>query len=220
MSLGIGLCALKEEFPTGPEIVKAVKDTRFVGSSGPIGYDSFTGTRSADSVKAKVINFVVDISEDTIMPDLRTAAHVNVSSQEVEVLSRFLYSDGTAEPPLVLPALTINYNLLSTGVRVFGWVVAGIVILLSILFGYKTWRYRNKNIIRVAQPVFLGLLCFGAALMASTIIPMSFQEPMSQRTLDVGCMAMPWLFIMGFATAFSALFCKLRRLNKVRLVLR
>lgn len=215
ISLGIGLCSLKGEFPTGQDIVQAVKNTNFIGSSGPVSYDTHTGTRSAGSVKAKVINFLVDTSGTTIEPSLRTSAHVNVSSQEVEILSRFLYADGTPEPPLALPVLTVDLNLLSTGVRAFGWTISGIVIVVSIFFGYQTFRYRNKNIIRVVQPVFLGLLCVGAVLMASTIIPMSFQEPMSQTTLDGSCMAIPWLFVMGFATAFSSLFCKLRRLNKV-----
>lgn len=216
ISLGIGLCSLEEEFPTGKQVVQAVKNTNFIASSGPISYDKHTGTRTAGSVKAKVINFVVDTSQpNVITPNLRTSAHVNVSSQEVEVLSRFLYHDGSSEPPITLPNLTVEYNYLSTGVRVFGWVIAGLVIVASIFFGWRTYYYRNKNIIRIGQPVFLGFLCVGAALMASAIIPMSLQEPMSQRALDAGCMAVPWLFVMGFATAFSSLFCKLLRLNKV-----
>jgi hypothetical protein len=220
ISLGIGLCSLEQEFPVGGDIVRAVKNTKFMGSSGAVSYDNRTGTRAAGSVKAKVINFLVDTSGSTIKPDLRTSAYVNVSSQEVETLSRFLYADGTAEPPQALPVLTVDLSLISIGSRALGWIVAGIIIVISIFFGWQTYRYRNKNIVRLGQPVFLGLLCVGAILMASTIIPMSFQEPMSEDTLNRGCITIPWLFVIGFATAFSSLFCKLRRLNKVCFVLK
>lgn len=51
--------------------------------------------------------------------------------------------------------------------------------------------------------------------MASSVIFMTFQEPSSQQMLDVACMTVPWLFILGFSVAFSAIFAKLRRLNMV-----
>jgi hypothetical protein len=37
----------------------------------------------------------------------------------------------------------------------------------------------------------------------------------NQHGLDVACMATPWLLSIGFVTAFSALFSKTWRLNKV-----
>lgn len=215
MSLGIGLCSLENEFPTPKEVVEAVKNVGFNGSGGFVSYDNHTGTRSEESVRAEVINLLVDISEDTITPSAHTSALVNVSSQEVEVVSPFLFSDGSSKPPPVLPPLTVDVNLVEIGARAFGWAVAGFIILLSVYLSYNVFRYRKKNIIMMAQPVFLCLLCLGAAFMASAIIPMSFQEPMSQKSLDGACQAIPWLFIMGFATAFSSLYCKLRRINKV-----
>lgn len=218
ISLGLGLCSIAKEFPTGGDILRAVKSTSFLGSAGPFSYDAHTGTRSEESVKAEVINLVVKAGANIIEPSATTSALVNVSSHEVQVLSPFVYNDGTVEPPLTLPPLFVDLNLIGTGARSFGWIIAGIVILSSIGSGYGTYRYRKKNIVRVAQPVFLGLMALGTALIASTIVPMSFQEPMSQKTLDAGCRAIPWLFVMGFATAFSSLYCKLRRLNKVRTV--
>jgi gamma-aminobutyric acid type B receptor len=51
--------------------------------------------------------------------------------------------------------------------------------------------------------------------MAFSIIPMSFQEPLSKKILDISCSSQLWLLSGGFTTTFSALFCKLWRLNKV-----
>jgi hypothetical protein len=137
MSLGIGLCRAQNEFPTGTDVVESVKNVAFVGSGGPVSYDTHTGTRSEESVKVRVINILVDTSGSTIRSTEQTAALVNVSPGEVEVISPFVYSDGTFEPPLSLPPLKVELNLIGTGARAFGWTVAAVVILLSILFCYK-----------------------------------------------------------------------------------
>lgn len=44
---------------------------------------------------------------------------------------------------------------------------------------------------------------------------MGFQEPMAVRTLDAGCMLVPWLASIGFTTSFSALFSKLWRIGRL-----
>jgi len=216
ISLGIGLCNMTEEFPNGLSIVDAVKATDFIGTSGRVSFDNVTGTRAAESLTFKVVNLLVNPSTASIEYSAPTTSLVKLATKEVQTLSPFVYAQGETEPPLPLPRLSIDYNLLGTSVRALGWTLAAVVILVSIWFGTWTYYYRKKHIVRVAQPVFLVLLCVGTALMASTIIPLSFQEPISKRTLDGACMAMPWLFVMGFATAFSSLYCKLRRINMVR----
>ena len=52
-------------------------------------------------------------------------------------------------------------------------------------------------------------------MMSSTIIPLSLQEPLSQRSLDLACISVPWLLTCGFSTAFAALFTKAWRINRV-----
>ena len=51
--------------------------------------------------------------------------------------------------------------------------------------------------------------------MAASIIPMSLQEPLPTSALNVACMSQLWLLSAGFTTAFSALFYKIWRLNKL-----
>lgn len=188
----------------------------FIGTSGRVNFDSFTGTRAAESVSFRVVNLLVDLSPSSIDFSATTPSIVRLDTQQVEVLSPFVYAENTLKPPLSLSHVTVDLNLIGEGFRIIGWTLAGIVILVSIGFGCWTYQYRNKNVIRVAQPTFLGLLCLGTILMALTFIPMSFQEPMSEDVLNRACMAMPWLFVVGFATSFSSLFSKLLRINKVR----
>lgn len=59
------------------------------------------------------------------------------------------------------------------------------------------------------------MLCVGTVIMASSIVPLSLQEPVPKEGLDIACMSVPWLYSIGFSTAFSALFAKAWRINKV-----
>lgn len=206
---------MEQEFPTGEQIVQAVKATEFLGVSGPVSFDNITGTRTADSVSFKLVNVIVDVQGEQISADYLDAALINGGTGEVETLAPYVYAQGSSKPPESLPPVTVELNLIGTGALAAGWCLAGIGILLSVGFALFTYRYRTRNVIRVAQPVFLGLLCIGTTLMASTIIPLGLQEPMSQDALNRACISLPWLFIMGFATAFSSLFCKTLRLDKV-----
>jgi gamma-aminobutyric acid type B receptor len=71
----------------------------------------------------------------------------------------------------------------------------------------------NSDVVKSSQPFFLIQLCLGTLIMASSIIPMSLQEPISERSLDMACMCSPWLLFNGYAIAFSALLSKSWRIN-------
>jgi hypothetical protein len=73
--------------------------------------------------------------------------------------------------------------------------------------------FMNSDVVKSSQPFFLIQLCLGTLIMASSIIPMSLQEPISERGLDMACMCTPWLFFSGYAIAFSALMSKSWRIN-------
>jgi len=71
-------------------------------------------------------------------------------------------------------------------------------------------------VVTKSQPFFLGMICVGTLVMASSIIPWSIDDSIAgQPTLNRACMATPWLFVIGFTTAFSALFSKIRRIYLV-----
>lgn len=115
IALGIGRCDT-EEFPTGPDVVDAIKATEFVGTSGLVSFDNFTRTRAAESVTFRVINLLVDPSEDSIEYSAWTTSIINLATNEVKTLSTFAYTQGTSEPPPPLPPLTVEYNLLGNGI--------------------------------------------------------------------------------------------------------
>jgi hypothetical protein len=56
----------------------------------------------------------------------------------------------------------------------------------------------------------------GVATLAASIVPFSLtDENASLATAKRACQALPWFMIMGFTIVFSALFCKLWRINKI-----
>lgn len=60
------------------------------------------------------------------------------------------------------------------------------------------------------------MVCVGAIIAGSAIVPLSFDdENYSKEACSIACMATPWLISIGFVTAFSALFSKIWRVNKI-----
>lgn len=101
------------------------------------------------------------------------------------------------------------------------WVIAG-YSMFAIVFltagGLIVWTGRNwhSRVVRCSQPKFLVMLCVGTIMMSMAFITLSFDdENSSQETADQACMATPWLLSMGFIIAFSALFSKIWRINKI-----
>ena len=140
---------------------------------------------------------------------------LDLPNRILQLQSPFYYSGGSTTPPLDLPPLQMDYNLIPDGVRAVGWALSGILVALCIFFAAWTIKNMDRETIRAAQPPFLLLLCGGTLIMAVSIVPMGFQEPMDAAVLDGACMAIPWFLSVGLVTAFSALFSKTWRLSRL-----
>ena len=66
---------------------------------------------------------------------------------------------------------------------------------------------------RVSQPFFLALVLIGCGISSSTIIAMA-QEDEGNGPVDA-CMAIPWLYSVGFSITFGSLFAKIRRVHNI-----
>jgi gamma-aminobutyric acid type B receptor len=121
--------------------------------------------------------------------------------------------------PLELPPLDLNENLIGN-VKYLGFVCFGLVALCAAGFVLWTFYHRASLVVQAAQPFFLVMVAGGVLLMASSLVPLSFDdggesESMS-HTRSVGiCMSVPWLAFTGFTVTFSALFSKTWRVNQM-----
>ena len=124
-----------------------------------------------------------------------------------------IFRDGTSIPKPSIPGLEVGTNLIPQPLQILGWILAGIVMTLSLALGVWTVWKRNTESVRMRQPLFLGMCSAGSFILASSIIPMSLQEPI--QNLDAACNSSIWLISVGFLAAFSALFSKTWRVNLV-----
>jgi ABC-type sugar transport system substrate-binding protein len=102
-----------------------------------------------------------------------------------------------------LTCLTISH------LSVLGYTLFCVVALCSIVLLIWTYIHRKSRTIRASQPIFMAMLCLGSIIMGSAMIPLGIERS------DIACMSIPWLFIVGFCTIFSALFSKTWRLVKI-----
>ena len=110
--------------------------------------------------------------------------------------------------PLELPPVNMDNNYIGR-LAILGYVLFGLIAFASI--GLCLWVYvkRNNRIVRASQPMFLGMICFGVLIMASTMIPLTVDDQYySQRATDIACRSLPWCMSIGFTTVFAALFSK------------
>jgi ABC-type sugar transport system substrate-binding protein len=121
--------------------------------------------------------------------------------------------------PLILPELTVDHNLIGN-LHVVGFILFGLIACVALGFGVWTYRLRNVRVVKVAQPMFLIMVAIGVLVMASSLIPLSFDdsgapENQTDREGALMCMSVPWLGFCGFTITFSALMSKTMRINRI-----
>eukprot|EP00984_Skeletonema_dohrnii_P009559 scaffold3657_cov114-Skeletonema_dohrnii-CCMP3373.AAC.5 len=114
--------------------------------------------------------------------------------------------------------VTTKDNLTSVGLQVLGMVF--VVISWSSTIGYMVWLYlkRNNPVVKMSQPESLFLLCVGAFISTSTIIPLTLAEAApgeSTRGASAACRSIPFLYSLGWVLMYTSLTAKSWRLFKV-----
>ncbi|CAJ1965339.1 unnamed protein product [Cylindrotheca closterium] len=102
-----------------------------------------------------------------------------------------------------------NKNLISTGLKAMAYFMVAVNYI--VIIGLVAWMIFKKKShqIRLSQPFFLLMILLGCGISTSTILAM-----MSESEGDGpvrACMAVPWLYSVGFSITFGCLFAKIRR---------
>ena len=221
MAMGIAACEQQSEFFTRKELFDQLVATEFDGISGRVSFDPKTRTRSFGGVQYGFTNVLIDddtSTHRTIRFKSRLSLVIDTANatslqEEIHQIQPFVFHSGSTEKPSTLPALEVNNYLIPLGTRCLGWALGGAAMLLALCLGIWTYNHRKDKVLRLTQPLFLGMMCFGTFLMASAVLFRGWQEPWSH--LNVACIVSPWLLVLGFSTAFSALFAKTWRINRL-----
>mmetsp|Transcript_13853 Transcript_13853/g.24076 ORF Transcript_13853/g.24076 Transcript_13853/m.24076 type:complete len:803 (+) Transcript_13853:268-2676(+) len=149
---------------------------------------------------------VTDHTSEEIILDAPVIAHVPTNLVAYNLI------------PIELPPLEVDQSLLGPLV-IAGYICFVILALASILSIFWTLWNRDGTVVKASQPAFLIMTAFGILLMASALIPLSYDDGGTPETMNesfaVGvCMSIPWLVFTGFTCTFAALFSKTWRVNK------
>ena len=121
--------------------------------------------------------------------------------------------------PLELPELIVDHNLVGDLIIV-GYILFGLVMIMVIGLCLWTRWNRENHIIQASQPAFLYMIAFGVMVLASCLVPLSFDDSGVPSSVDgttgvAICMSIPWLGCLGFSIIFSSLVAKLLLIYKL-----
>jgi hypothetical protein len=235
MAVGLGLCATaaaghQQGNATSSDggdtsstlLVEGVRSTSFDGASGHVEFEKdgmFSGRRVGHSVGFAAFNIRLpteDHLEILCVTDIFKGTKDGLEDRTWTSVLPFVYADGRTEPPALLRAIPPQ-NYLKRSSRIYGLLLFGISTTVCLLAGVWVYWNRGTRVLRAAQPEFLFLVIFGAALVAAPIVPNTLDEGLDWTAQSLGraCTLVPWLVSTGFMAMYTGLWCKLWRANKV-----
>lgn len=127
------------------------------------------------------------------------------------------YAVGSGSTAQCVPIENMNY--IHFVIHAICYLFVAIVLLMAVGALIWLYYYRNNTLVNVSQPIFLFLIIAGSIISILAIIPMAsqtgYRDSEDIHLVDAACMAVPWLWGIGFALTFSALFAKVRRVKKL-----
>lgn len=102
-------------------------------------------------------------------------------------------------------------NLLPLTMVYICYSLAGLNYLVVVLCAIWLFYNRHRSSVRVAQPTLLLMLLLGCAISTSSIFALG-QEHQDDNGHVPACMAIPWLYSIGFSITFGALFVRIKRI--------
>jgi hypothetical protein len=220
MALAMCRAGQDNEFFTGPEIYEEFRILDFDGASGRVQIYNETGTREYTSLTFVLWNVQPydEVYEDgNPQVKLVPSAEYNDGIWKGISGNPFIYGDGTTTPPGSLPPVDQKMNYIGDAGRYAAFALMALVMLASVLSLIWMVLFWKERVVSSSQPLFLVLVSVGSFVMVSAIIPLSYDETVTDdiSDLDRACMVGPWLYIIGAIIAFSALFAKTRGIHKV-----
>ncbi|CAB9504877.1 acid type B receptor subunit 2 [Seminavis robusta] len=104
-------------------------------------------------------------------------------------------------------------NLIPQYMIIIAYTMLGINVMAILLCALWLFWQRNSVQVRVSQPFFLALVLVGCFISSSTILALS-QEDEGDGSVPA-CMAIPWLYSVGFSITFGTLFAKILRVYAI-----
>ena len=108
----------------------------------------------------------------------------------------------------------VELNLVSPTAVKTGTIFFCCIALAAVLLSGWVFWHRKAPAVRVMQPFFLQMLCFGTFLVSIAVIPYG-RDDTNTPHIDQACTAILWLTNVGMTVILCALFSKLWRISAV-----
>lgn len=203
---------------------ESIMNTTYMGASGNVRFNPATGSRESSSALFTITNFPLHSYKNQSNSSLPVLALKAVKTHyyydslwhEAANATPITFSDGSTTLPAGLPPTELKTAYIGAGLRAVGLTLAAVVLCLALACSSWTYRNRKDPVVRASQPLFLQILAAGTIFIGASIIPLSFDdEVVGPSVARAACLAFPWLFSIGWCTAFSALFVKTRRVVRI-----
>lgn len=221
MGMALSMCraGVEEEFFSGAQIYDEFRELDFEGASGNVRIFNETGTREFQSLTYAMWNIQsFEENDENGQPQVKLVPSLKYDNGNWTEIpgNPFLFTDGTNNPPESLPPVDQKMNFVGDPGRYAAYSLMGVVMLAAVASLVWMVVFWKERVVSSSQPLFLVLVSVGSFIMVSAIVPLSYDEMVTddEQVLDRACMAGPWLYIMGAIVAFSALFAKTRGIHK------
>jgi hypothetical protein len=224
MALGASMCQSGNNHTNfnGVQVFDDLKLLDFNGTSGRVKFDNITGTRDYLTMTFQLWNpLKFDKLEDNEVRFKMVPTNFFQDGIWQSLPNQpFIFASGTTTPPPSLPPVDMNDNFIGPQSRIVGYILMGIVMFCSFVCIIWLIIVRKERVVRASQPLFLIMIGVGTFVMASSILPLTFDESFTSKKscLDSACMASPLLYLAGSIVAFSALYAKTRGVYQVSYV--
>jgi len=183
-------------------------------------------TKIQGELDAKIIshlNSTLDEEDEAVIQASRIAALKALDSSWTTIIDDYENQGDTTVPLLEiyqrLRGVFKSQNQLLNqigSIRILGWALGSLVIVLAIAFGVWVRAKRANRVIKASQPIFLYFILAGVIILASAIFPLGIDDGLvGPNGCNAACLSVPWLVSIGFTFVFSALFSKMWRINRV-----
>jgi hypothetical protein len=222
MAIGVGACLAQNTngTVTGKDHLHGVHEVDLSGPSGRLKFreDQNPGRRVENSLtwgvwmlRSSSLNASVNVEGNPAV----LVYNYSLEEGTWEKVATPIYRDGRSVPPDLLRD-TPDQNYLAKGLRTIGLVMMYIVLATSLAATVWIIVCRERRVVRASQPFFLFLICFGTAIEAFTVWPVSHDEAYTRDDqLDLFCAATPWFFVSGHVLIYGSLATKLWRVQRV-----
>ena len=156
-------------------------------------------TKILSALDAAIINHLNATTGKTITDQVRRAVVNSLTADWTQTIADFDKRGDTVETILpqyqklrgVYGELNEDKNLIGD-VRWVGYSLAFIIIAMALSFSAWVAVNRKHRVVKISQPIFLHLICFGVLVLSCAIFPLGIDDSNSTvRGANAACISIP-----------------------------